>query len=106
MHRLASLNRAQARPNPDGTITYVIAARDPGVHNWIDASGLTEGWMMTRWQGVPAGTDPAGLIRSVAAVAEADLAAALPAGMPQATLESRAAQIAGRIADHALRLVE
>ncbi len=106
VHRPASLNKAQAARNPDGTITYVIAASDPGVHNWIDASGLTEGWMMTRWQGVPAGTDPAGLIRSVQAVAVGELAAALPAGTPMATLESRAAQIATRIADHALRLAE
>ena len=35
-------------PNADGTYTYVIAARDPGVHNWIDTDGLREGILTLR----------------------------------------------------------
>jgi hypothetical protein len=106
IHRLASLNRSQSRANPDGSTTYVLAARDPGVHNWIDTTGLSEGWMLLRWQGVPPDIDPAALVRSVEAVKLADLAAALPADVPMADISSRAEQIAGRIADHALRLAE
>ena len=106
VHRLASLNKAQTAANPDGTVTYVLAASDPGVANWIDTVGLHSGWMMLRWQGVPPETDTATLIRSVATVKLADLASALPPDVPMATLASRSKQIARRIAEHALRLTE
>lgn len=106
VHRLASLNKAQARPNADGSYTYVLSARDPGVHNWIDTVGLQEGWMLLRWQGVPPTTDPATLIRSVQSVKLAALAAALPDGAPMVDLAGRAAQIAERIEQHARRLAE
>jgi hypothetical protein len=106
VHRLASLNKAQARANPDGSYTYVLAACDPGVCNWIDTVGLGEGWMMLRWQGVPPTTDPATLIRSVVPVRLDDLASALPPGVPMNDLAGRAAQIARRIAEHGLRLAE
>ncbi len=106
VHRLGSLNKSQARPNADGTYTYVLSLRDPGVHNWIDSVGLHEGWMLTRWQGVPPATDPARLIRSVVTVKLAALASALPDGAPLIDLAGRTAQIAARIAEHARRLVE
>jgi len=106
VHRLASLNKAQARPDADGRITYVLSASDPGIHNWIDTVGLQEGWMLLRWQGVPPTTDPATLIGSVQIVMLADLAATLPAGVALADLASRRAQIATRITEHARRLVE
>jgi hypothetical protein len=104
--RLAGLNRSQTRPNADGTTTYAIALRDPGLHNWIDTVGLHEGWMLLRWQGIPAGVDTAKLVHSIVTVRLADLAAALPQGAPMADLASRTAQIATRVADHALRFTE
>lgn len=51
--RSGALNTSQSRPNRDGTITYVISARDPGVHNWLDTGGLHEGIVQVRWQGTP-----------------------------------------------------
>ena len=51
--RSGALNTSQARSNRDGTITYVISARDPGVHNWLDTGGLHEGIVQVRWQGTP-----------------------------------------------------
>lgn len=104
--RLVSLNTSQALPNTDGTTSYILAARDPGFHNWIDSAGLAEGWMLTRWQGVPPGTDPATLIRSVKTVRLQDLQAALPPGAPRIDLAGRSAQIAARIELHARRLAE
>ena len=101
--RLASLNASQARPNTDGSTTYVIAPRDPGIHNWIDTAGLHEGWMLLRWQGIPPATDTTALVRTVALVKRAQLDASLPAGTPIADLSSRTAQIARRAADHAER---
>lgn len=55
--RTSSLNQDQVVANPDGRITYVISARDPGVHNWLDPDGQTAGIMVLRWQVLP--PDPA-----------------------------------------------
>jgi hypothetical protein len=46
--RTGSLNKAQSVANEDGTYTYVIAATDPGVANWIDSDGLSEGILTLR----------------------------------------------------------
>jgi hypothetical protein len=46
--RTGSLNKAQSLANEDGTYTYVIAATDPGVANWIDSDGLGEGILTLR----------------------------------------------------------
>jgi len=44
-----SLNNFQADKNADGTYTFVISARDPGVANWVDTAGLEEGTLYLRW---------------------------------------------------------
>lgn len=62
--RSGSLSNAQARIDPEGTITYVLAATDPGAWNWLDTSGLSEGIFAIRWQPVPADEDIDGAIRS------------------------------------------
>ena len=46
--RTGSLNKAQSLPNDDGTYTYVISPADPGVANWIDSHGMTEGILTLR----------------------------------------------------------
>jgi hypothetical protein len=91
-HRCPSLNKTQALPSADGTISYVVCPTDPGVANWIDTTGLTEGWMLMRWQGVPPGADPAGSIREVRLID----AGAVPAGLPRIDLAGRAAAMAER----------
>jgi hypothetical protein len=45
-----SLNNAQAVANPDGTYTFVISSRDPGVHNWVSTGGLNQGTISIRFQ--------------------------------------------------------
>jgi hypothetical protein len=92
MHRLASLNTSQVIPNDDGTVTYAIALADPGVANWIDTCGLHEGWMLTRWQGVPAAPQLDRMIREVRLVS----LGAIPAFIPPIDLEGRRQQIAER----------
>jgi hypothetical protein len=47
--RRVSLNRAQTRLEPDGSYRMVIAHRDPGVPNWLDAAGHREGIMFWRF---------------------------------------------------------
>ncbi|GED96827.1 hypothetical protein nbrc107697_08660 [Gordonia crocea] len=45
-----SLNSAQAQVDPDGKIRMVIAARNPGVANWVETTGRRRGIIQFRWQ--------------------------------------------------------
>ena len=99
MHRSTSLNRSQCTPNPDGTVTYTIGLADPGTANWIDTCGLHEGWMLTRWQGVPADAPLDGMAREVRLVKLDEI----PADVPRVDLAGRRAQIKERARGFALR---
>jgi Protein of unknown function (DUF1214) len=48
-----SLNNTQAEQNKDGSYTYVVSAKDPGIHNWLDTERLHEGGLLIRWQALP-----------------------------------------------------
>ncbi|MDJ0868691.1 MAG: DUF1214 domain-containing protein [Myxococcota bacterium] len=48
-HRRVSLNRNQVRYEEDGSFAIVVAHRDPGVPNWIDAAGLPTGMIFWRF---------------------------------------------------------
>ena len=48
-HRRVSLNRKQTQLEPDGSFRIVIAHRDPGVRNWIDAEGRVSGLVFWRF---------------------------------------------------------
>jgi hypothetical protein len=48
--RTASLNDAQAQRDDEGTYTFVLSPRDPGVHNWLDTGGLRTGLFLARWE--------------------------------------------------------
>lgn len=50
VNKTGSMSNHQAIPNADGTITYLIAAQDPGYHNWLDTSGLNRVIFAIRWQ--------------------------------------------------------
>ncbi len=45
----SSLNARQTCWNADGSATYVIAHRDPGIANWLDTTGAPVGFMTFRW---------------------------------------------------------
>ncbi len=47
--RRVSLNRKQIIPEPDGSYRIVIAHRDPGIPNWLDTAGHTEGTIFWRF---------------------------------------------------------
>jgi hypothetical protein len=106
IYRTSSLNKSQAAPNPDGTYTYVVSLEDPGIQNWIDTVGLRQGWLLLRWQGVPASTSGSTLVRKVKLVLLDELEKELPPGVPKATIEARRQQVRRRIAEHALRTFE
>lgn len=47
--RRVSLNRKQMVLKPDGSFRIVLAHRDPGVPNWLDCAGHTEGTVFWRF---------------------------------------------------------
>ena len=102
LHHTASLNLAQTRANPDGTVTLVVAARDPGVANWLDTTGLHEGSMFVRWQQLPDTLDPqARGVRDVRLVKLSQLDPSLPRVTPDERrdlVQARAAAYARRFA--------
>jgi hypothetical protein len=94
------LSSGRAMPNPDGSYTYVVARRDPGVVNWVETDGLDEGMLCVRWtafrnDGGPMPTLEAKLVDW------ADLEALLPPGTPRLDAAGRAAQIAQHARDYA-----
>jgi len=48
--RTVSYNGSQSFVDVDGKIRYVIAMEDPGVPNWLDATGHPKGALFMRWQ--------------------------------------------------------
>jgi len=44
-----SLNKHSAKSGPDGNVTLVVSAVNPGVDNWIDTCGHARGTMCWRW---------------------------------------------------------
>lgn len=100
--RTSSLNQTQARRDADGLYTFVIAARDPGVANWLDSGGFASGMAILRWQALPAGADPSAAFRKVSLVKLADL----PASLERVSPRQRAAQRRQRAGDYARRLAE
>lgn len=103
LDRTGSLNKAQSRPNDDGTYTFVIAGQDPGVHNWIDTGGLPEGILTLRMAEFPEGgarPDLAATGRVVPIDQVGDL------GLPTVTGGERATQLAERRTGYLRRLPE
>lgn len=49
-YRRVSLNRAQTQLEPDGSFKLALAARDPGVPNWLDSEGRASGSIFWRFQ--------------------------------------------------------
>jgi hypothetical protein len=94
--RTGTLNNHQAARNPDGSITYVLAARDPGVQNWLDTGGLHEGYMLFRWEMLQRTPDPKLAVRDVKVIKLADVPSSLPYPAPRFSTADRKKQIAER----------
>ncbi|MGE0384135.1 MAG: hypothetical protein AB7Q97_05345 [Gammaproteobacteria bacterium] len=101
----SSLTNAQAAPNPDGTITYVVSAMDPAVHNWIDTGGLRNVIVHLRLQGLPDGPPGEPWIES-RIVKLADLKKVLPPATRWVSPEERAKQRAARLAHYQSRVAD
>ena len=92
---------SQARPSEDGSYTFVVSPQDPGVQNWIDTSGNTQGLLYVRIQSPRLALEDAPKPET-RLVKLGELAAALPAGTPAFGSDQRAAQLRSRQA-HARR---
>jgi len=82
--RQSSINSAQAALTRGGVFVGVIAHDDPGVANWLDPGGETEGTLALRYlfpDGVPT--------MQYRTVPRADLDTSLPAETPRITAAAR-----------------
>lgn len=95
------LNDAQTTANADGSFTYVIAKDDPGVANWLDTDGMSDGIGILRWQAVPAGMTNEGIIRDFRVIKRSELDGMKD--IPRVTPEEREAQVKARWADYSSR---
>jgi hypothetical protein len=50
-HLRVAVNKHEARLDPDGQLTLVVAARDVGAGNWLDTAGHGAGTVLLRWVG-------------------------------------------------------
>jgi hypothetical protein len=101
--RQSSLNATQAHIGSDGRLVFVVAGSDPGVPNWIDTQGHTQGLLFLRWQGL-SGALAAGDAPTSQVVPLASVRSALPADTPMVTPAQRKQQLAQRNRDLAKRL--
>jgi len=104
--RTSTLNKAQSEPNADGTWTFVLSKRDPGVHNWIDPCDLGEGILTLRMAEFP-GDRPRGDLGAKSRVVPlSKLERELPEETKWVSAEERATQQAERAAAYRRRLPE
>ncbi len=87
----SSLNGQQAVVDPDGVVRFVLASKDPGVANWLDTAGHSNGAMLLRC--VRTETAP---VPSTRVVKFGDVRSALPPETTTIRTEERALVIAAR----------
>jgi hypothetical protein len=101
----SSLNNYQAKPNQDGSYTFVIARKDPGLYNWVDVQGIPYGYFAVRWQALtkPVSATSKTAVQAVKLIKLEDLKKALPSSTQWVTPEEREAQREARAKQYLLR---
>jgi hypothetical protein len=51
VHHRATLNSRSTQLEPDGSVRWIVAHRDPGLPNWLDTAGHRRGTVGVRWVG-------------------------------------------------------
>ncbi|MCV7283173.1 DUF1214 domain-containing protein [Mycolicibacterium flavescens] len=87
----SSLNAHQATIDSDGILRVVVSASDPGVANWLDTAGHSNGAMILRCVRTETAPTP-----SARVVKFADVMSELPADTTTVSAEQRAATLAAR----------
>jgi hypothetical protein len=104
VRRNGCLNLAQSRPNRDGSYTFVLSQRDPGVHNWLDPCDMPEGILTLRWAEFEHGRPGADLGVTSRLVPLAALERTLPPDTPRLGAPDRERQLTERARSYAWRL--
>jgi len=92
VYRLSSTNGHFARLSSDGKFRAVISLTDPGVPNWLDPAGFTEGTIYGRWYDCDSCPTP-----TLKRVKFSELRSYLPADTPVVTAEERARELSDRV---------
>jgi hypothetical protein len=87
----SSLNAHQAAVDSDGLVRVVLCGRDPGVANWLDTAGYSNGAMILRCVRTTTAPTP-----NARVVSFDDVASALPADTLRITAEERASVLERR----------
>jgi hypothetical protein len=87
----SSLNAHQAAVDSDGLVRVVLCGRDPGVANWLDTAGHSNGAMILRCVRTETAPTPTARVVSVD-----EVTSALPADTPMVTPDERASVLERR----------
>ena len=98
--------KSQSIANNDGSYSFVISTRDPGVHNWVDPCDLHEGILTLRWAEFQGGVPGQDLGATSKVVKLADLKTVLPAETKFVTAQERKQQQAARAKAYSWRLLD
>ena len=104
--RLTSSNDVQSHANPDGSLTFVISKQDPGIHNWIDTTGLNHPKIMLRWQQLPREMAQAEPAIESKLVSMNRLDSQLPDFVKRVSAKERKQQLADRRKAHNVRYLD
>jgi hypothetical protein len=103
-NNVTSLNNLQAKPNADGSLTYILALKDPGYYNWLSTGGLSDGLLLLRVETFTQQPLVEKVVREAKVVKLAELSAALPKDAALSIPEQRAKQLAQRSAEYEKRI--
>jgi hypothetical protein len=92
VYRLSSTNGHFAKISADGKFRAVIALTDPGVPNWLDPAGFTQGTIYGRWYDCDSSPTPT--LRRVKA---SEVREHLPQDTPVVTSATRAEELRRRV---------
>ena len=92
VYRQSSTNGHMARLSRDGKFRAVIALEDPGVPNWLDPAGFTEGGIYGRWYDCDSEPVP-----TLSRVKLTELRDHLPPDTPVVTPDERAEELRRRV---------
>jgi hypothetical protein len=87
----SSLNAHQAVVDSDGLVRVVVCGRDPGVANWLDTAGFSNGAMILRCVRTSSAPTPSSRV-----VAFDEIASALPTDTARVTADQRASVLERR----------
>lgn len=103
VHHVSSRNLDQVAKNPDGSFTVIVSPTDPGLANWVDTEGLSEGLLFLRWAAIAGGPDaPKPSVESKVGPL-AKLSEAVPATLAKVDKAAREREVRQRAHDYDLR---